>query len=101
MKIKKIITTVSAALAVCACGLSEVDSGNRTPVEDIWKNPAYRGDSTDPERKICYVTGLHYPDGYGWKADPEKGAVKCSLVVFADGMPIMKIPAIKRILDRV
>ena len=46
----------------------------------------------DPDRTVCYVTLMSYPDGYDWRADRQKGSVKCSLVVLANGLPMMKVP---------
>lgn len=88
----KTIILILAAFIAGACGLSEVEHNRRPGGEDIWKNPSYKADSSSTERKRCYITGLDYPDGYDWRADPENGTVKCSLVVFADGIPAMKIP---------
>ena len=78
--------------ATVSCSLSETGPGIRQPGGDIWRNPAFNADSVNAEKKICYVTGLDYPEGYNWMADPEKGTVKCSLVVFAEGRPVMKLP---------
>lgn len=83
---------IAAAFATAACGLSETGLSQRPAGGDIWKNPSYSTDSTDTDRRRCYITGLDYPDGYDWRADSENGTVKCSLVVFADGRPVMKVP---------
>ena len=86
-----ILFFISAAIAL-SCGLSESDGSIRPSGEDLWKNPSFKPDSSANARKRLYMTGLDYPDGYDWRADQENGTVKCSLVVFADGIPAMKIP---------
>ena len=62
---------------------------------DIWKgsshNPAPGGSST-PAKSSCYVTAVSYPDGYDWLRDEDRDAVRCSLVVFVDGVPRLKVP---------
>jgi hypothetical protein len=42
--------------------------------------------------QICYITALDYQKGYDWKSDSSRESVKCSLVVYADGKLIMKVP---------
>lgn len=79
-----------AALALLSCSVEEVGRrpvGNR---EDVWTGPGMNAGSGAKE--VCYITCLDYPQDYDWRTDPEKGSVKCSLVVFADGLPMMKIP---------
>lgn len=87
----KIIMTLATVL-MAACSLNEVDPGKRPSRNDIWTNPAFGKDSSDVERKIRYMTAFDYPDGYDWRSDTENGSVKCSLTVFADDVPVMKIP---------
>ena len=77
-----------AALTVLSCsmeGVSRRPEGNR---EDVWQGPGMNVGS----KEVCYITCFDYPDGYDWRTDPQKGSVKCSLVVFADGLPMMKVP---------
>ena len=87
---KRIISIIVFMAVLAACSLSEVNQSQRPG--GIWQNPSYKNDSTTTLKNRLYVTGLDYPDGYDWRADPENGTVKCSLVVFADGRPVMKIP---------
>lgn len=77
-------------LSLAACGIEEV---SRRPVlnrEDVWTGPGM--DIGPSSKEVLYVTAFDYPNEYDWRTDPEKGAVKCSLVVFADGLPMMKVP---------
>ena len=43
-------------------------------------------------KTVWYVTGFDYPSGYDWRSDAEVGSVKCSLVVFANGATMLKVP---------
>ncbi len=88
---KRIVLAAWAVLAV-SCGLEEV---SRRPVGgsgNVWVGPGSGPGKTDPEKQVVYVTAMDYPDGYNWKVDREKGTVRCSLVVYADGVPKMKVP---------
>lgn len=81
-----------AALAITACDLNEMNPDSRPPRDDAWKNPSFGKDSSDTGRKICYITAFDYPKEYNWRSDTQTGTVKCSLTVFSDGVPAMKIP---------
>lgn len=77
-------------ILLAACGIEEIGSRPGTNREDIWTGPGINVGQDDKE--VCYVTGFDYPDDYDWRTDSQKGSVKCSLVVFADGIPMMKVP---------
>ena len=79
-------------IAVMSCGLTEVGEPVRRPGGEVWTGPGVNVGNDDPDRTICYVTLMSYPDGYDWRADREKGSVKCSLIVLANGLPMMKVP---------
>ncbi len=83
------------AVVLSSCGLVEI-GGNGGGKHEVWTGPGQgpggTGGSGGKEKSVCYITGFDYPDGYDWKADPESGSVKCSLVVFADMVPVMKVP---------
>lgn len=86
----KMLMIAGILLVSVSCGIEEISSRPGTNREDIWTGP---GMNADPESKeICYVTAFDYPKDYDWRTDKEKGSVKCSLVVFADGVPMMKVP---------
>lgn len=90
---KETIRIMSAIVLIiaAACGREETGGGRRPSADGGWRNPSFSIDTTENARKVCYVTGLDYQDGYDWRPDTEKGTVKCSLVVFADGVPAMKV----------
>lgn len=79
-------------LAVASCGLKEVGEPVRRPSEGVWTGPGANVGKEDPDKTVCYITLIDYPGGYDWRADREKGSVKCSLVVLANGLPMMKVP---------
>ena len=82
--------SLTFVFTMLSCGVEEISRRPDVNREDVWTGPGMNADSGSLE--VCYVTCFDYPDGYDWRTDPEKGAVKCSLVVFADGLPMMKIP---------
>ena len=81
-----------AALVMVSCGLSEIGRRPHDGDEGVWIGPGTDAGDPDPDRATVYVTAVDYPSGYNWRTDPEKGSVKCSLVVFANGSPVLKIP---------
>lgn len=90
---KHFLVMLTAALATLSCGLHEIGGEVNKGNNDVWTGPAGGGGTSGPAmRSRCYVTCLDYPEGYDWRADREKGSVKCSLVVYSDGVPVMKVP---------
>lgn len=82
--------TIIICVIVCmiaGCGMEEVANAPHANPDGIWV-----GASISDPYDVCYITALDYPDGYDWRSDPEKGNVNCKLVLFADGIPILKIP---------
>lgn len=77
-------------LSVVSCGVSEIGEFAKDEGNGIWTGPPTGGSSSS--RSITYVTAFDYPDGYDWRYNPEKGSVKCSLVVYANGKPSLKVP---------
>ena len=92
-KMRRIMIMLPVAAVLMSCGLRE--TGERKDEEDIWTGPGFSimEDGEGPFQKtVWYVTGFDYPDGYDWRNDPGDGSVRCSLVVFANAIPMMKIP---------
>ncbi len=88
---KKWILWLLMALAAVSCGLEEV--GRRpNSGEGVWVRPGVNVDSVALDGDVVYVTAMEYFDRYNWLSDPGRGEVKCSLAVYADGIPMMKIP---------
>ncbi len=86
---KWILLSLLTAAAV-ACGLEEVSRRPDGGAGDVWVKPGGGGGSDDSP--VTYITVFDYPEGYDWRKDPERGTVRCSLVVYADGSPVMKLP---------
>ena len=86
------VFVLGAGLMLAACGIHELGESVRDTLEGVWTGPGMNVGSSDPAKTVCYITALDYQDGYDWRSDKEKGSVKCSLVVFADGVPMMKVP---------
>ena len=75
---------------VQSCGITELYE-----VADDDKNGVWNGPSSNKypiSQSVTYVSAFDYPDGYDWQSDPDRGHVKCSLVVFREGVPILKVP---------
>ena len=87
---KSSILFLTVILVVVSCGLTEVVDGRESYDNhgNIWGGPMDNGSL----QQICYITALDYQKGYDWRNDLSKGTVRCSLVVFADGNPVMKVP---------
>ena len=84
---------VAVTLAAVSCGLSEL--GEDAPVNQdggIWGGPVEDNGGAGTIQQICYLTALDYQKGYNWRADQERETVRCSLIVYADGHLVMKIP---------
>lgn len=79
---------VIAACAVCACGVEMLEEAVRSNPYGIWESPSFGNLSPD----ASYALGVDYPEGYDWHSDPEKETVRAELVMFADGIPVLKIP---------
>lgn len=76
-----------------SCGLHEIGGVEENGNDEVWTGPPLVQDGPSaPVKSRWYMVGVDYRDGYDWRADSEKGTVKCSLVVYSDGVPVMKIP---------
>lgn len=89
-RIMKNLWMMLGVAVLVSCGIEEVSRRPEVNREDIWTRPGINAGNTG--RDVCYVTAFDYPDDYDWRSDREKGSVKCSLTVFADGVPMMKVP---------
>ena len=91
---RNVLIAVMLLMAV-SCGLREIGGDLPQKNEGVWKGPGADlkpGGSGAVKRSVWYVTGFDYPEGYDWMSDPEAGSVKCSLVVYANAVPMLKIP---------
>lgn len=80
--------TLAAAMIafVVACGIVEVRSSGVAEEEEQEGIVSLSG-------PVCCVSGFEYLSGYDWNGDVEAGEARCSLVVFADGIPKIKVAA--------
>lgn len=85
--IRKIILLLSAGLGMMACGLEETKVGDHSNPDGIWTGPPQ-----NMYGQVCHVTVVDYPVGYDWRSDPGGTEAACSLSVFADGVPVLKVP---------
>lgn len=76
--------------AVQSCGITELYKIDGDDKNGVWNGPAANLSPT--YQIITYVSAFDYPDGYDWQSDPDRGHVKCSLVVFREGVPVLKVP---------
>lgn len=81
------VVVMCVLMMLTACGMTDLGETEHMHSDGIWVGAGV----SDPEI-VCYVTAFDYCDGYDWKSDPEKGKVKCTLVLFAGTKPVMKIP---------
>lgn len=84
----KTFVLMIVVLFLSSCGIGQMEAGIHSGNDGIWYGPSYGKHMSE----TVYAVGLDYPDGYDWRMDPGKGQVRCSLVMFADGIPVLKIP---------
>lgn len=91
---KRQILLFCAAAILLSCGIHEIDGPGNLPSSDkgVWGGLGDGSVGSESMRSVCYVTAMDYQKGYDWRSDKSPESVKCSLVVFADGVPIMKVP---------
>lgn len=95
IKKMRFVYLIVFAFVACSCSLVEIGGTAGSQKQDVWVAPGTgdgNGGAGNTGKAVCYITGFDYPEGYDWRADRQAGSVKCSLVVFADMMPVMKIP---------
>lgn len=93
-KMRRYVSLIVMGILWTGCGLQE--TGEHPKAEDVWTGPGYSvsedGLEGEFRNTVWYVTGFDYPSGYDWRADADAGAVKCSLTVFANAVPMLKVP---------
>ena len=77
---------ILASTASCTRLYEIKDSSDK---EDIWTGPGASIDN--PEGFVCYITGFDYPEGHDWKSEEGIENARCSLTVFADAVPMLKL----------
>lgn len=87
MRKGRLLAFAAVAVAALSCGLEEVGEGSHSNPEGIWTGPL----PGPPGAEHCFLTAFEYPEGHDWKSEPDQ--VRCSLAVYADGVPVKRIPA--------
>ena len=91
----RIVLMALGLLMAVSCGLKEIGGQVSDTYDDAWKGPGAAiqpGSGGAAKKPVWYVTGFEYPEWYDWMSDPEAGTVKCSLVVYANAVPMLKVP---------
>lgn len=90
---RKVVTGIIALCFCAGCtGLKEISVPDEDEGEDVWTGPGANMEENGSE-SICYITGIDYPPGWDWTdAVKESESVRCSLTVFADGVPMLRLP---------
>lgn len=78
------------AFMTASCSVVEIGGVIEDGTDGAWVAPGISPPQS--ARSITFVSAFDYPDGYRWSTDQEEGSVRCSLVVFMDEIPIMKVP---------
>ena len=91
---QRIFLFIAMMAVALSCGIVEI-GGVDSQVNSsgpVWggMNGSHSGASSNS--KVYYMTAMDYKKGYDWRADEARETVKCSLVVYEDGLPVMKIP---------
>ncbi len=84
----KTFVQMIVVLLLSSCGFGEIEVGMHSGSDGIWYGPSYGKHMSG----TYYAVGLDYPDGYDWRADLDKSAVNCSMIMFADGIPVLRVP---------
>lgn len=85
---KNILHCISMCVVFVSCGLDQIGEAAHSNADGIWHGPSYGKHM----KGTWYAAGIDYPEGYDWIADVGKGSVECSVVLFADGVPVLRVP---------
>ena len=87
-----LIGMIAVCCCICCTGLKEMAAPEKESEDNAWEGPGVNIAGTDTVH-VCYISGIDYPKGWNW-ADASDGteSARCSLVVFADGVPMLKLP---------
>lgn len=86
----KIMLGVVFCFAMMSCSLTELGIAQNDEYDGVWTGPSVSPPTSS--ESVTYVSAFDYPLGYDWRADPDRGVVKCSLIVYKEGVPILKVP---------
>lgn len=83
----KNIVLLILLLPMSSCGLEQLGHGLHSGADGVWKGPSYGRYMSG----TCHALCLDYPEGYDWVADSGDGNTDCSIVMFADAVPVLKL----------
>ena len=89
---QRIFLLALCLLPLFSCGIKEIGGSDIKTGSSKWGGMGGTHTGTSGSHSVCYMTALDYRKGYDWRTDSERGTVRCSLVVYADERPIMKVP---------
>ena len=78
----KMMLGVTICFTMASCSLTELGTTQKDDYNGVWTGPSISPPASS--KSITYVSAFNYPRDYDWIADPDRGAVKCSLVVFRE-----------------
>ena len=73
-------------LLLSSCGLEQTGTGLHSDADGVWRGPSFGKHMSG----TWYAAALDYPEGYDWRSGYED--VECHIVMFADGVPVLKVP---------
>jgi hypothetical protein len=91
---RRIFLFTAVMISLLGCEVSELgrDAEKNNAGGGVWGGMDGSHGSASGVHKVCYMTAMDYQKGYDWRADEARETVKCSLVVYEDGTPVMKVP---------
>ena len=78
---------LSVLLLLSSCGLKQIGEGVHSYADGVWYGKSYGSYLSG----TCHALVLDYPKGHDWKSDPLNEGVPCTLVMLADGVPVLKM----------
>ena len=88
---KRFISLAVLTLCAAGCGVRNLDGSDIKSGSGVWISPVVN-QGGEEQKMVTYAVGVDYPDGYDWRSDMQSASVRCSLVVFWDGSPMVRIP---------
>lgn len=73
-------------LLLSSCGLEQTDVAPHSGSDGVWRGPSFGKHFSG----TWYAAAFDYPEGYDWRAGPDGSG--CFIVMFADGVPVLKVP---------
>ena len=75
-------------LLLSSCGLEQTGLDPHSDADGVWRGPSFGKHMSG----TWYALAVGYPEGYDWRSGQDDGQVRCSMIMFADGVPVLKVP---------